>query len=695
MNLNRFKLNRSIKNGLAASTLALSCVSGAIAGDYNIGTGVYDITGPAAENGFFGFSNWEQQTEGIHTRSRAHAYIMESQGSSNRLVFVSADLGMLSQGVKIEVVKRLSSIYGSTYTDDNVMLSATHTHVAAGGSSHYSLFEIASGSEAAVLGGYSSENFEVIVNGIVNAIGKAHNSMSSGSIELVQGDLSDATRNRSLPAYVNNDDYNAADDETNKTMTVLKFKKDNGTEIGMIDWYSVHPTGFSNQWTYLSADITGYAQSQFEKAKGTDFNASETFVASFAASDLGDSLIVDGNAHSTGDYAGSSDELANAKNGGTRLFNKGWELYNQPGLELNGSVDYRHRWADMENYTVSGVFTGDGNQDLCSAARGFSFTAGAENGPSDLDGIQEGMTIHNTNIVTALMAFGDSALGGIINLVFGVLNLAQDDPCQHPKPVLLATGELGWVPETLPFQVFVVGELAIVGLPAEITTMAGRRIRSDVQAQLASQGVTSVVIAGLSNSYSGYVATREEYQTQHYEGASTAFGQHTLGAYRQEVSDLAAAISSGQPVSDDKQPLDRLNEWRNERTGVVWDGKYWWESFGKVLSNANSSYSKGDSVVVSYRGGHPKNNLRTQDTFLKVQKKVGSSWVTIANDWDWDTLYKWNREGADRSRIDITWNIPNDADSGTYRIVHQGDWKNGWTGRIKSYSGTSRTFSVN
>lgn len=678
---------------VAAISLAISAMP-TWAAQYNIGTGVYDITGPAAENGFFGYSNWEQQTQGIHTRSRAHAYIVESPNNYKRLVFVSADLGSIFQSVKIEVVKRLAPIFGSTYTDDNVMLSATHTHVAAGGSSHYSLFEVASGSEAAVVGGYSSENFEVIVNGIVEAIKRAHNNLAPGDIELVKGSLGDATVNRSLPAYRNNNDYDPQASETNDEMTVLKFKKANGTEVGMIAWFSAHPTGLSNQWTLLSADISGYAQSQFERRKGTDFSANETFVAAFASSDLGDSLFVDGNANSRRGFQGSSNELRNAESSGERVFNKGWELYQQNGTVLNGGLAYQHRWADMEGYTVSGQFTGAGDQVLCEAARGFSFTAGSENGPSDLPGISEGMTIHNTNTQSALAAFNDSALGGIINVVFGALNLAQDDPCQHPKPVLLSTGKWGWVPETLPFQVFMLGELAIVAAPGEITTQAGRRIRADVAARLASQGVTDVVIAGLSNTYSGYITTKEEYATQQYEGASTAFGQYTLAAYRQEFSQLADAIRDGGNVQDDKQPRDRLHEWRSERTGVVWDGKYWWESFGQVKTNANSSYNRGDTVRVTFRGGHPKNNLRTQDTFLKVQRYVGGAWQTVAQDWDWETQYRWHREGGDRSLIEITWNIPQATPPGTYRIVHHGDWKNGWTQRVKGYTGTSRNFSV-
>lgn len=42
-----------------------------------------------------------------------------------------------------------------------------------------------------------------------------------------------------------------------------------------------------------------------------------------------------------------------------------------------------------------------------------------------------------------------------------------------------------------------------------------------------------VVLSGLSNTYSSYITTYEEYQVQRYEGASTAYGPHTLDAYIQ------------------------------------------------------------------------------------------------------------------------------------------------------------------
>lgn len=49
-----------------------------------------------------------------------------------------------------------------------------------------------------------------------------------------------------------------------------------------------------------------------------------------------------------------------------------------------------------------------------------------------------------------------------------------------------------------------------------------------------------VVIAGLTNTYSSYITTFEEYGVQRYEGASTIFGPHTLDAYIQVCLTVAA-----------------------------------------------------------------------------------------------------------------------------------------------------------
>jgi len=57
-----------------------------------------------------------------------------------------------------------------------------------------------------------------------------------------------------------------------------------------------------------------------------------------------------------------------------------------------------------------------------------------------------------------------------------------------------------------------------------------------------SWGNVTFVIAGLTNTYSSYVTTYEEYQAQRYEGASTIFGPHTLDAYIQVTAQSLSYI---------------------------------------------------------------------------------------------------------------------------------------------------------
>lgn len=661
------------------------------AGEYMVGAGIYDITGAAAESNLFGYAN-SKDTDGLQQRIFSRAFIIASQSNSNnRVVFISADLGAIFQSVKLEVVKKLKQKYGSLYTNDNVMLTATHTHVGSGGLSHYTLYQIASADTS--LAGYSSQNFKAVVDGIVSSIERAHGNLTVGSVDLVQGELLGASVNRSLDGYNQNLDKNQYSNDTNKAMTLLRLTADNGEELGMINWFAVHNTSLSNNYTKLSGDNKGYAQYRFEKDKNSDHRQAKTFVAAFANSDEGDVVPSDGNANSVPGFQGSSNELSNAVNAGQRQYDKAKTLFAETGSRMNGSLVAKHVWANMENFWVRPEFSGNGWQKLCSAARGFSFAAGGENGPSNIDGITEGMTIHNTGETAWDRFISGSPIIGALQFIAGLTGLSQDDSCQHDKPILLSTGNLNWVPEILPFQIFVVGELAIIAAPSEVTTMAGRRIRAEVLSSLAGYGVNQAVIAGLANTYSGYLSTPEEFQSQQYEGASTAFGKHTLAAYMQTYSELSDAILDGSTMSS-ATPIDKINQNRLERTGVVADGKYWYESWGKVLQDANSSYSRGSQVKVTFRGGHPKNNLRTQNSYLIVQRKVGSNWQDYAYDWDWNTEYRWKRKGVDRSDIDIIWRIPADTPSGDYRIRHFGNWKNFWDGKVRSYNGTSRKFTV-
>lgn len=67
------------------------------------------------------------------------------------------------------------------------------------------------------------------------------------------------------------------------------------------------------------------------------------------------------------------------------------------------------------------------------------------------------------------------------------------------------------LPDVVSTQIAFIGDLIIAGVPGEFTTMAGRRLKEKIQ-HIVNDNEKTVVIAGLCNTYSDYIATPEEYQ---------------------------------------------------------------------------------------------------------------------------------------------------------------------------------------
>ena len=105
-----------------------------------------------------GYAMLDQLTNGIHFRLFSRAFVIADAKNKTRFVFVSIDACMGSQSIKLEVLKKLESIYGSLYTAENVAISGTHTHSGPGGYLQYLLFDITSV-------GFVSESLDVIVDG--------------------------------------------------------------------------------------------------------------------------------------------------------------------------------------------------------------------------------------------------------------------------------------------------------------------------------------------------------------------------------------------------------------------------------------------------------------------------------------------------------------------------------------------------
>jgi len=209
-------------------------------------------------------------------------------------------------------------------------------------------------------------------------------------------------------------------------------------------------------------------------------------------------------------------------------------------------------------------------------------------------------------------------------------------------------------------------------------------------AKYADAESATITIAGLSNAYTHYITTHEEYIPQRYEAASVLYGPWTLAAYQQIYYNLTYALVTDTPVEHGPTPPDLEGKQISFGSGVIGDGG----PFGSIQTDVKSSYKIGDTVSTVFYSAHPKNNYQTQSSFLTVERLQGEDWIVVRTDGDLSTHFHWQRHFLDQSLVTITWKIESWTKPGTYRIQHYGNAKNFLTKKISPFSGTTHTFTV-
>lgn len=357
---------------------------------------------------------------------------------------------------------------------------------------------------------------------------------------------------------------------------------------------------------------------------------------------------------------------------------------------LEGPIQFVHQFVDMPEYnvqvpdSVSGELT---TMKLCKPALGYSFASGCTDGTGAFNFSQ-----------------GTDSENPFWNMVAGFLAEPTEEQkaCHSPKPILLDTGDISqpylWHPMIVETQMLRIGQVFILAVPAEFTTMAGRRLRESINqvASSTSGGPSNAktIIAGLSNVYTHYVTTFEEYQVQRYEAASVIYGPHTLVAYIDQYSKLTRAMIGNEDLDDGPQPPNLLNDQISLVAGVVFDKAPFGRDFGDVLVEPYPYVTRNETVYATFVSGHPRNNLMTERTFMTVeQEQSDKSWKVIRTDSHFDTVFAWERTTGSQSQVHTRWTVPSTAVNGNYRFNHYGYYKN-IDGSIVEYSGTTKTFAI-
>ncbi|KAK7053720.1 Neutral/alkaline nonlysosomal ceramidase [Favolaschia claudopus] len=704
---------------LALASVALQAVAQS---QYLLGLGIADITGPVVEVNFMGYANLPQTGSGLHQRQRARAWIIgETGATANRVVFVNADIAMGDTGIRRAILAALSAKYGNLYNAQNVAISSTHQHSGVGGYLENLLPQLTAL-------GFVKQTYDAIVTGVVLAIDRAHASLQPGTLTLGNATVTGGNINRSPTAYLANPAEERAlyvneGGDQDKIMSLLSF----GSR-GFLSWFPVHGTSIYENNTLVSTDNKGMAaylyEGKFGLSSSVEPNAmpgSQTFVAGFAQANVGDTSpnTLGAFCESPGQpYDGQPCQANSSTCGGTvtdchgrgpgfTLDSFGFHsnemiaqiqvdaaksLMSKSLAPVSGSVRSVHINLNMANHTFN-LPNGTAAK-TCPPAMGFSFAGGTTDGPGAFDFVQgDNSTSQNP-------------LWEIVKSFITPIPSSEQKACHAPKPILLNTGyatfPYSWSPSTVDIQMFKVGNLVMIIVPGELTTMAGRRLRNAVRARLISEKVIDdsayVVVTGPANTYGHYITTREEYSHQRYEGASTIFGPSTLDAYIEKYSSLVPFLAdspSGSPQTDPAPPQLQSSA-ISLLTGVVLDAAPIGKSFGQVLVDvAKTAYKAGDTVVAQFVGANPRNNLHLEGTFLSVDHLSGSSWTAVRSDSHPSTLYKWNRTSTilGTSTVNVSWTIESGTPAGTYRLRYFGDSKP-LIGSISAFTGTSGNFTV-
>ncbi|MFT4627916.1 MAG: neutral ceramidase, partial [Myxococcota bacterium] len=403
-----------------------------------VGAGRADIT-PLADVGLFGYGSLTQIAAGLEQRLYARAFAVADADA--RFVFVSCDLGYISQALREHVVDTLRDRLGGRYPPESVCISATHTHSAPGGYSAHVLYN-------ASIRGHSQRVFDTLSQGIVAAIEAADAALQPGHLSLAGAPLDSVGINRTIEAYRCNPEVDDPHGEhaVDRRMTQLCLWRADDTLLGLVNWFPVHCTSYDKNNRLISGDNKGYASLRLEREL-------PGVVAAFAQANSGDvspnrRLTPDGLLVGEGGTPRKSVRLV-----GDRQADAALALLHGPQTPISGPVRARLAYVDLSDLTLPGSLTTTGAEESVGpAVLGQTFMVGTKDGrgPAWFEGGDA-----ERSLLVALFARGISPMS------------AEEERRHAPKKTFLRLDRgRGWVPNRLPFQVISVGTgLCIGALP--------------------------------------------------------------------------------------------------------------------------------------------------------------------------------------------------------------------------------------
>lgn len=508
-----------------------------IAAVHYAGTGVADVTPPPGV-ATFGHGPDARVAAGYSTHLQCRAFVLMAETGS-AVAIVPCELAAVSTLLQRSVAEQLQKD-GVNIPPQRLFISAVHTHA---GPAHYFDAQFY-GDVASTQGpGFDPDVLSFMSSKIAGAVCSAYDgarkalqSHRRAKLRWIHGKFWGLTHNRSPAAFALNDDKFAeepppdlardldpASRAIDPNLDILEIAEQSTTApevpVGWIGFLAMHPTVLPNTNRLFGGDVFGITSRILEqelrrRVKGPTPGGNWPLVGLINTNE-GDISP----RWSTGDR----EEMITF---GRRLADEFLRIYPQhPQFKDEVVISTSTQEVRLPNNT----FGLEPGHSLCSHAElGIASFWGASDHP------------------TSLAALGD--------LTASPVDRARED-CQAPKREALGglqqifSGKYSF-PTVVPLGVALLDDTWIAFAPAELTSTVGYRIRKALQ-QLRPPALNGAamhaLIGGLTNGYMEYVATKEEYQLQAYEGASTLYGPHTAEFLRAAFQNIAQRMLGRNP----------------------------------------------------------------------------------------------------------------------------------------------------
>jgi neutral ceramidase len=475
------------------------------------------------------------------TRLWARAIYLEDE-HGEPLVLVACDLWAIPAGLGDAVVERIHDHHGIDWLDRrHLLIAATHTHHGPAAFASNRLYNRAAGPAM----GFDPELHEFLVRRIADAIVAALHARVPASLRVEKSRVGALARNRSFEPFAANPEADAllaanadlpgctADRERlanqslerdlprehpeacraiDPTLTTLRLDDAEGRPIAVAAFFAVHATAMSNWTDAYNGDLFAIASHRAESALVHD--RGEVVVALFngAEGDVSPDWHVQGRA---------ATQALGERLGLAVVATAGIDSPCGGGRAITGTISNRYLRVALADQAVEGP---EHARTAARALPGKAILGGAEDGPTRYH-----RRWPEGQIVERSRRAGQGPKRPVI------------------PPALFAFAFPGWtLVEHAPVSLHRVGPLALVGLPGEFSTVMGMRVRAGVR-EAAGDEVEPIVV-GLADEYAGYFVTPQEFALQHYEGASTLWGQYSSVLLGQAVARL---------VDEDPGPPER------------------------------------------------------------------------------------------------------------------------------------------